>query len=235
MQREPGVGDFLRETLSLVGDASRDVGLYILAIGGLGAVGAAFGLEKSTARLIRVGYGFQATNAGANALYGIFAGIAGLVAAYLLLARYLAVRDRLGEGAARFWPYLGMAILSGFAMALGLILLVVPGLVLLVRWSAASGFVIGNRDGVTDSLSASWEATSGHGWPIFWAGVLLFIGIIVASAVVGSVAGVLGTSVWGGVLSAFVQAASTAITLALGIAVYMLVHDDTRKLGEVFA
>jgi hypothetical protein len=156
------------------------------------------------------------------------------VGGYWLITRFLAARGRYVEGPTRFWAYLGMGILSVIAIVFGLILLIVPGLILLVRWSAASGFVVGNRQGVTESLSASWQATRGRGWSIFAAGLLFFIGLSIAGGVIGAATGAISMTV-NGAVSVFVQAFGSAATIALGIAIYMLVHDDTRELGEVFA
>jgi hypothetical protein len=46
MDREANVGGILGETFALLGDASRAVMLYVVAIGALNALGFAFGLPR---------------------------------------------------------------------------------------------------------------------------------------------------------------------------------------------
>ena len=233
MKREASVGGILGETMSLLRDAARDFALYTLVVGGLAAFGTIAGLSD-TAGELDFGFRIDSSDKPASALFELVSLIVGIFGTYLLLGRFLAVRGRLGEGGGRFWPYLGMAILSALGMIVGLLLLVVPGIVLLVRWSAASGFVIGAGQGVTESLSSSWAATEGHGWAIFFAAVVLFVGLAVASAVIGAVLAVAGASV-ADMASAFVEAASGGVFAAFGIAIYGCVHDDAREVSEVFA
>ena len=169
-----------------------------------------------------------------QALFEFVSSVVSIFGTYLLLARFLAVRGLLRGGRARFWHYLGAAILSTIGVVLGLFLLFVPGIMLLVRWSAASGFVIGGGESVTGSLSASWEATRGHGWAIFFAALLMLIGI---TACAGVAAGIVGQAspVAALIVSAFVEAASGGVLAAFGIAVYCLVNDDAQDISEVFA
>lgn len=157
-----------------------------------------------------------------------------VVGTYLLLTRFLSARGRLATGGGRFWPYVGMSIVSTIAVVFGLLLLIVPGIFLLVCWSAASGFLIGAGGGVTDSLRASWNATDGHGWAIFLAAVIVFVGVVVLSSVLEGLLALTSEQAVN-VVSAFLEAASGAVFAAFGIAVYRLVHDEGEALSEVFA
>jgi hypothetical protein len=234
MQREASFTGIFGELASLLNDAWREIALYVLVIGGLAAIGILVGLTEPATAMFDFGFELNSNRGPASALFGLVALIVSVVANYLLLKRFLAVRGRAQEQRNRFWPYFGMGILSGFAIVFGLILLVVPGIILLVRWSAASGYVIGAGQGVMDSLGLSWEATKGHGWAIFFAGLVLFVGIIVAGAVLGGISGAISMEAVETV-SAFVEAAYGAIFAGFGIAIYCLVQDDTEQLSEVFA
>ncbi len=234
MANEASVGGFFSETVAIVRDKATETGIYVLTIGGLAAVGIVLGLSETTAASLGFGMSIDASQSPASALYELFLGVANIVAGYLLAKQFLAARGRLLDGGSRFWPFLGMAILSWIGIIVGLILLIVPGVILLVRWSAATGFVIGRREGVIEALGSSWDATKGHSWPIFFAAILMFLAVAVAGGVVGGVFGILGDLPLG-VASAFVEAAAGAVFVAFGIAIFCLVADDTEQLVETFA
>lgn len=234
MANEASVGGLFAETVSIVRDKATEVGLYVVVVGGLAAIGYAFGLAEPTATAFGYGFSIDADDSAASALFELASAMVSIVAAYWLLTQFLAARGRMQEGGSRFWPYLGMMILSMLAVVVGLILLIVPGVILMVRWSAASGFVIGRRDGVIEALGSSWEATKGHSWPIFFAAILMFLAVAVAGGLVGGAFGALGDLPLG-VASAFVEAAAGAVFIAFGIAIFCLVADDTEQLVETFA
>jgi hypothetical protein len=234
MANEASVGGFFAETVSLVGDKATETGIYVAVVGGLAAVGIVFGLSEPTAASLGFGMSIDASDSPASALYELALGITNIVASYLLLKQFLAARGRLQDGGSRFWPFLGMSILSWIGLILGLILLIVPGVILMVRWSAATGFLIGRREGVIDSLGASWQATKGHSWSIFFAGILMFLALAVTGGVVGGVFGIIGALPLG-IASAFLEAAAGAVFMAFGIAIFCLVADDTEQLVETFA
>ena len=233
MRRQATFAGILGELFELLRDGWREVALYTLTIGGATAVGILAGLTTAPESALDVGFGLddRANPAGTLFEFGLLA--ASLVAYYFLLKRLLHMRGPPRSAGNRFWPYVGMSILSFLALILGLIVLIVPGIILLVRWSAASGYVIDRGQGVTESLSASWHATSGHSWAIFFAGIVLFLVLIVVSAVVGGIAGAIHPPSVDAV-AAFLEAATSAVFSALGIAIYHLVQDDAERLREIF-
>lgn len=77
-------------------------------------------------------------------------------------------------------------ILAGIGIALGVILLVVPGLVLLTRWSLIAPVIVVEGRSAGDSFPRSTELVRGSGWPVF--------GVIVVTIAIALVArGVLVT------------------------------------------
>jgi hypothetical protein len=234
MANEANVGGFFAEAVSLVRDQPAETGVYVLVVGGLAAVGYVLELAEPTAATLGFGFSIDAADGPAVAGFGLASLIVNIVASYWLLTQFLAARGRLQEGGSRFWPYLGMSILSGIGTVIGFILLIVPGVILMVRWSAASGYVIGRREGVIDSLGASWDATRGHSWPIFFAALLMFLAMIIAGGIVGGLFGAIG-ELPGAVASAFLEAAAGAVFMAFGIGIFCLLQDDTGQLAETFA
>lgn len=232
--RKASFGGIFGELFALLGDTRNDFGLYTLVIGGISALGVFLGLSDPATDTLGYGFAVDANDTPASALFELVEAIVSVVGTYLLLTRFLAARGRWHPGGTRFWHYLGCAILSVLGAILGLIVFIVPGIMLLVRWSAASGFVIGARQGITDSLGASWHATQGSGWAIFFAALVLFFGVAVAAGIIEVIAAAISAEV-GAAVGAFVEAAAGAVFAALGIAIYNLVHDDGEAISEVFA
>lgn len=65
------------------------------------------------------------------------------------------------------WKYALLQIVVGILVALGLVLLIVPGVTLLVWFSFSSFELINNRSGLKVSLSSSKNLVKGHFWAIF--------------------------------------------------------------------
>jgi len=143
-------------------------------------------------------------------------------------------RNRIVKQENRFWLYLGMTILSTIGLIIGFILLIIPGIILAVRWSAASGFLVSGREGVIDSLKASWEATRGNGLTIFLAGLVLFIVLVLIIGIITGVISFVNVTL-GGIVGSLLEAFTNAIMPAFGVAIYCLVQNDGEQLEEVFS
>jgi hypothetical protein len=99
-----------------------------------------------------------------------------LYVAFQYLRGYPApVGDALRKGLARFWPIVGVAVLSGLGIAFASLLLVVPGVILAVIWSVALPACVLEGLGPSASLGRSSRLTAGYRWPIF--GIILLLGI----------------------------------------------------------
>jgi hypothetical protein len=59
-----------------------------------------------------------------------------------------------------FVPVFGLSLFYGVGVSIGLFLLVVPGLVLLLRWSISLPVLLAEKSGVMGSLRRSWELTT---------------------------------------------------------------------------
>jgi hypothetical protein len=75
-------------------------------------------------------------------------------------------------------PYLfsllGATLIYSVCIAVGLLLLVVPGLFVLVRWSVIVPVIVIERRGMRDSFRRSSELVRGHGWTILWTLLIIF-------------------------------------------------------------
>ncbi|MGE5689544.1 MAG: glycerophosphoryl diester phosphodiesterase membrane domain-containing protein [Pseudomonadota bacterium] len=89
-----------------------------------------------------------------------------------------------GEIYERVRPRLAALIAAGLVVGLGilvgLILLIIPGLFLLTRWSLIAPAIVLERRSAGESMSRSWELVKGHSWTMF--------GIIVVTAILAGIA-----------------------------------------------
>lgn len=141
-------------------------------------------------------------------------------------------------------PVIGIGILSGLAVAIGMIFLIVPGIYLWLGWSVAIPILIQERAGVFGSMSRSRELTRGNRWRLF----ALFLIIVVMVWIVQVAFGLLsffGASLGQASLSLAVAAAingtvsSVLITTAAAVSYIELrrVKEGTSidELAQVFA
>lgn len=90
-----------------------------------------------------------------------------------------------------FWRLAAFSLIAALAVVFGLLLLIVPGLLLIARWSVCIPAIIAERDSVL-GFGRSVELTAGHRWIGLWVVLvpavvsLLFIGptIVLRSQVI---------------------------------------------------
>jgi hypothetical protein len=125
---------------------------------------------------------------------GAFLGlIASMFAAFLLQAALVKTVQDEREGRREMtiadtvnaaMPYLGSvaiaSIVVGIAIAIGLVLLIVPGLWLMTIWAVIIPVIIIERAGAFEALGRSQDLVRGRGWHVFFTLVLVFIIQLVA-------------------------------------------------------
>jgi len=100
------------------------------------------------------------------------AGSLNLVASGLTTAAGYLITKALVEDAmdrklpARFPAYFGLGLLSTLGILVGTVALIVPGVLLFVRWSLSSPILLAADGGVTEAMQRSWAATGPYFWPI---------------------------------------------------------------------
>jgi hypothetical protein len=92
-----------------------------------------------------------------------------------------------------FWPLLAVSILFGIAVGIGFVLLIVPGLILLVIWAVVAPVTVLERPGVFAAFGRSRDLVRGNGWNVFAVTLLVFLAVIVISALAVVVASSLGS------------------------------------------
>jgi hypothetical protein len=131
-------------------------------------------------------------------------------------------RPRLVEVAvrgARVLPVVAAAdIAASIGIALGTLALIVPGILLAVRWVVVAQAAALEGEGWVDALRSSRRLTTGHGWHVF--GLMLLTGVLAQAVLLGARAIPLGSSSGAGSVAVGVAietliASFSALTLAL--------------------
>jgi hypothetical protein len=121
-----------------------------------------------------------------------------IFAAFLLQAALVkAVQDvrdgradmSLGETVSAALPYVWPVFLASFlatvAIAIGLFLLIVPGLYLITIWAVIVPAIVIESAGVFASFGRSYRLVRGNGWHVFGTLVLVFVILLVVQFVLG--------------------------------------------------
>ncbi len=151
--------------------------------------------------------------------------------------------DCLATAFSRVLPLIGLAIVSGLAVAFATLLLIVPGIILALMWYVAAPVVVAEREGVFASLSRSSQLTEGERWNLFVVLLVVFavwIAIIMLSAIIGGIAGAAGAMAGGGgggggvmvLLVAGAGAASATISATVAGALPSAAYVELRSLKE---
>jgi hypothetical protein len=118
-------------------------------------------------------------------------------------------------------PVLGQLILvgivAGIGIAIGFVLIVVPGLILITIWSVAAPVVVLENPGGLRALGRSRELVRGNGWAVFGVIFVLVIGVGIVAAIIEAVGDSGGTGV--GIVVRIVVQILTAPLAALAASV----------------
>jgi hypothetical protein len=112
------------------------------------------------------------------------------------------------------WTVAAASILAGIAIAIGLVLLIVPGLWLITIWAVIIPVIIIERSGALASFGRSRQLVRGHGWHVFGTLVLVFIIELVVDIVLGLIFSAL-PHVWRSGLSTIISGTLIAPFIAL--------------------
>lgn len=117
----------------------------------------------------------------------VVAGLVGMILAAVMQAALVRVAiedlngkrpslgDCIGTAISLLLPTIGVALLTTFGAAFALLLLVVPGIILFLRWSVSVPSLVQERLGVFSSMARSSELTKGSRWPLFGLWIILIL------------------------------------------------------------
>ena len=86
-----------------------------------------------------------------------------------------ALGDNFAQALKRFFPLLGASLLLGLGVGAASILLIIPGIMLAVRWAISSQVCVIEKLGPIASLKRSSQLTKGYRWPLFGLGILIAV------------------------------------------------------------
>ena len=160
-------------------------------------------------------------------LYGAFQAMRG---------RKVMIGDAIGRAFSRFFSLLGISVLVGFGVAIGFMLLIVPGIILALRWAVAVPACVVENKGPLESMRRSAELTKGHRWKIFGIWVLIAIVAIVVLIIAGTLAGLGVVAAPQGlgrvVIAAVISLILTAIVTAYSYVLNTMIYHDLRTVKE---
>jgi hypothetical protein len=103
----------------------------------------------------------------------------------------LSISETLQKVRPRLAPLLGAGVLAGLGVAVGLLLLIVPGLLLLTWWSVIIPVIVLERVAAMESFGRSRELVRGHGWNVFGVIVLTVLILLLVAIVLAIILAIL--------------------------------------------
>ena len=92
------------------------------------------------------------------------------------------IKDMFSVFERNYWNAVVASLITGIIIGFGFIMLIVPGIFFACRLAFVQYLIIDQKMDVMDALKTSWEMTRGHGWSIFFIG-LLAIPIVIAGLI----------------------------------------------------
>ncbi len=97
----------------------------------------------------------------------------GLAKIYLRFAEgQRPIFENLFDGVSQFHKYLGACIIASVATAMGLVLLIVPGIIIMIRLWFVGFVIVDNKSGPIEAIQQSWDISRGRTMDLL---VLFFI------------------------------------------------------------
>jgi uncharacterized membrane protein len=137
------------------------------------------------------------------------------------------LRDCIGTARVVLLPAIGLGLLTSLGVVAGLILLIIPGIVLWLRWAVAVPALVQERLGATASMSRSAALIAGFRWPLFGLALILFIATTAIQSAVSMIEPLLGP--WSSLL--VVALVDSAISMVWSTAAG-IIYVELRRLKE---
>lgn len=84
------------------------------------------------------------------------------------------IQDMFAVFQRNYWNAVAANVVVGLIVAIGIVMLIVPGIIFAVRLAFVPYLVIDREMELTEALNKSWEMTKGYGGQIFLMGILSF-------------------------------------------------------------
>ncbi len=154
----------------------------------------------------------------------------------LLSGRQRSLGSSLATGLRVFLPMIGISLIVAVAAGFGFLVLVVPGVMLLLRWLVAIPARIIEGPGILVNLERSMELTRGHSWAILGVYVLYLLIVLIGSTVLGALGALAGVALAGSdalrTVTFFVELIVSGFSVILGAAMPTSIYYELRMLKE---
>lgn len=144
-----------------------------------------------------------------------------------------------GQVFERVRPYLGTliiaGIIAGLGVAIGLVLLIVPGLIFLTWWCLIVPVIVLEGKPVGEAFNRSRELVRGHGWTVFGVVIVSALFVLIASGLIEGIFSFLGAFLryWiGGAIASAVVGPFFAV--ALTVMYFTLRGEPIAEPGRTF-
>lgn len=150
-----------------------------------------------------------------------------------LLGRKATLSDSMDAAMRSFWMLLAVGIVSGIAIAIGAVFLLIPGIFLALIWFVVGPVVVAERADFGQAFSRSMKLTENHRWVILGLIVIYVIASWVLMIPVGIIAAIAGGGL-GSVspIATIVSAVFQALFSLIGAAGVAAVYVELRTVKE---
>jgi hypothetical protein len=142
----------------------------------------------------------------------------------------------LGDTLARVWPRIipivVAGIVAGIGIAIGFLLLIVPGLVLLTWWLLIVPVIVVENVGAADSFGRSRELVRGYGWNVLGVIVLTILVLLAAQILLALVLSPLADWIQGFVSSVVIGTVTTPFVAAAWTLTYFRLRELKEQAPE---
>jgi hypothetical protein len=185
--RRIGVGDVISETFSIFGQHL--VALFGSALAVFIVVGLVTGILQRAGGVLLLLLAAAVSLAG-RALYTGF--VVALVQDVRDGRRDQTVGDLFSAAAPFILPLIGFGILFGIGAAIGFLLIIIPGLILVTFWSLGAPAIVVEGVGPIEAFGRSWRLVRGNAWQVFGVLLITFVIVVVIQIVLAAIANSIG-------------------------------------------
>jgi hypothetical protein len=126
-----------------------------------------------------------------------------------------------------------VSLIGQLCIILGLVAFVIPGIILVVRWSISVPIALSARVPAIDALRQSWRETDGHFWPILGVLAIVYLPLLLVSVGFALTAESTSTAT-----SVILNVALSIMLIAgwhAAVAMFLAAQIKPQSLEEVFA
>jgi uncharacterized membrane protein len=147
-----------------------------------------------------------------------------------LRGRSPSAAESISRGWAKAGPLFAAALVTGILLFGASLALVIPGIILAVRWALLAPVVV--AEGAADPRARSAELTAGHRWGIFGLMLIFLLGSLILGVIFGATFGVIFGRRLGFLSTLLGQTVPSALALSVTAVIYSVMYYQLRSEKE---